>query len=68
MKKRQKQEREKLSSKLDEESYAEERNLKKELDSEQEKLIREKKNRQATELAARTDLSDEQLRAVSIHV
>lgn len=66
MKKRQKQEREKVAERLDAEEDKEERVLTKDLDSEREKLLREKRNRQATELSSRKDLTEEQLRDVSL--
>lgn len=66
MKKRHKQEREKVSERLDAEEDKEERVLTKELDSEREKLLREKRNRQATELSSRKDLTEEQIRDVSL--
>lgn len=66
MKKRHKQDREKLGDKLDAEEEKEERMLSKELDSEKEKLLREKRNRQATELSSRKDLTEEQIRDVRL--
>lgn len=66
MKKRHKQEREKVVEKLDAEEEKEERVITKELDSEREKLLREKRNRQATELSSRKDLTEEQIRDVSL--
>lgn len=66
MKKRHKQEREKVVEKLDAEEEKEERVMAKELDSEREKLLREKRNRQATELSSRKDLTEEQIRDVSL--
>lgn len=66
MKKRQKQEREKVAERLDAEEDKEERVLTKDLDSEREKLLREKRNRQATELSSRKDLTEEQIRDVSL--
>lgn len=66
MKKRHKQEREKVAERLDAEEDKEERVLTKELDSEREKLLREKRNRQATELSSRKDLTEEQIRDVSL--
>lgn len=66
MKKRHKQEREKVVEKLDAEEEKEERVMTKELDSEREKLLREKRNRQATELSSRKDLTEEQIRDVSL--
>lgn len=66
MKKRHKQDREKLGDKLDAEEDKEERMLSKELDSEKEKLLREKRNRQATELSSRKDLTEEQIRDVRL--
>lgn len=68
MKKRQKQEREKMAERLDVEEEKEERVLTKELNSEKEKLLREKRNRQATELSSRKDLTEEQIRDVSLQV
>lgn len=66
MKKRHKQEREKVAERLDAEEDKEERVLTKDLDSEREKLLREKRNRQATELSSRKDLTEEQIRDVSL--
>lgn len=66
MKKRHKQDREKIAERLDAEEEKEERVLTKELDSEREKLLREKRNRQATELSSRKDLTEEQIRDVSL--
>lgn len=66
MKKRHKQVREKVVEKLDAEEEKEERVITKELDSEREKLLREKRNRQATELSSRKDLTEEQIRDVSL--
>lgn len=66
MKKRHKQDREKVAERLDAEEDKEERVLTKELDSEREKLLREKRNRQATELSSRKDLTEEQIRDVSL--
>lgn len=66
MKKRHKQEREKVAERLEAEEEKEERVLTKELDSEREKLLREKRNRQATELSSRKDLTEEQIRDVSL--
>ena len=65
LKKRHKQERDALASKLDQDTQREEDELKKHANSELEQLLREKKNRNAAELAARTDLSQEQLAEVS---
>lgn len=66
MKKRHKQEREKVAERLDAEEDKEERVLTKDLDSEREKMLREKRNRQATELSSRKDLTEEQIRDVSL--
>lgn len=66
MKKRHKQEREKIAERLDAEEDKDERVLTKDLDSEREKLLREKRNRQATELSSRKDLTEEQIRDVSL--
>lgn len=66
MKRRHKQEREKVAERLDAEEDKEERVLTKDLDSEREKLLREKRNRQATELSSRKDLTEEQIRDVSL--
>lgn len=66
MKKRHKQEREKVAERLDADEDKEERVLTKDLDSEREKLLREKRNRQATELSSRKDLTEEQIRDVSL--
>lgn len=68
MKKRHKQEREKVAERLDAEEDKEERVLTKDLDSEREKLLREKRNRQATELSSRKDLTEEQIRDVSLYL
>lgn len=68
MKKRHKQERENLGGKLDNEDGNQERDARKELDSEMEKILREKRNRQAADMAARTDFSDDQLKAVRLSV
>lgn len=64
--KQQKLEQEKLAAKLDQEARSKEHELKNQADASQEQVLREKRNRQAAELAARTDLSEEQLAAVSL--
>lgn len=64
MRKRHKQDRDKLGEKIDSEAQRQEQELRKEHETEKERLLREKRNRQAAELAARTDLSDDQLKAV----
>ena len=65
LKKRHKQERDSLATKLDHDAQREEEELKKHANSETEQLLREKKNRNAAELAARSDLSQDQLAEVS---
>ena len=66
MRKQQQKDHEGTIAKLDEESERQEDALKKQMQAEQEKILREKKNKQAAELAARNDLSEEQLAAVSL--
>ena len=65
LRKRHKQERDAAAAKLDQESQREESELRNRGDGELEQLLREKKNRNAAELAARTDLSQDQLAEVS---
>jgi len=55
-----------LAEKLDNEAQKQEQEMRKECEAEKEKILREKRNRQAAELAARSDLSDDQLKAVSL--
>ena len=66
MRKRHEDERDRLNQKLDADLRKEEARIVKELDSERDKLIREKKNKQAAEIGSRPDLSDEERRAVSL--
>ena len=66
MKKRHRDEKASLTGKLDSDARSEEKKLNQELDMHKEKILREKRNKQATELAARQDLSQEEVQAVSL--
>ena len=65
MKERHRQERDELSSQIEADARKQEADLVKETETEKERLLREKKNKQAAELAARRDLTSEELAAVS---
>ncbi len=58
-------ERDKLAQRLDLEAKQEERKTSSDTDKEREKLLREKKTKQAAELAARKDLTQDEMAAVS---
>ena len=66
MRKRHDDERDKINQKLDSEIRKEEAQVVKDLDNERERLIREKKNKQAAEIASRPDLSEDERKAVSV--
>lgn len=73
MKRRHKQERDKLAADLEQKAQQEEKALKQKIEAEIERMLREKKNRHAAEEAAHTDLSPDQLanvnnRALSIFI
>ena len=53
-----------LNKKLEQESRTEEQKVVSDWEREREKLLREKKTRQAAEIAARSDLSEDQMAAV----
>ncbi|XP_006813143.1 uncharacterized protein LOC102801387, partial [Saccoglossus kowalevskii] len=61
MRKRHGEERTNLNGKLDDNAQQQEASDAKKSNAEREKLIREKKNKQAAELAARKDLSEEEM-------
>ena len=65
MKERHREERDKLSAQMDADARKQEADLLKETEQEKERLLREKKNKQAAELAARRDLTPDELAAVS---
>ena len=65
MKERHREERDQLSSQVEGDARKQEADLLKETELEKERLLREKKNKQAAELAARKDLSPDELAAVS---
>ena len=65
MKERHRQERDQLSSHVEADARKQEADLLKETEQEKERLLREKKNKQAAELAARRDLTPDELAAVS---
>ena len=65
LKKQQQKEHETTLSKLDDDAQRQEETLRKQMQDERDKILREKKNKQAAELAARNDLSEEKLAAVS---
>ena len=67
IKKRHQAERDQLAAKLDSEGQRQEQDLAKTLDGQMEQTIREKKARHAAEEAARTDLSQDEVAAVSVH-
>ena len=67
MRRRHEAERERAQQQVEAENRKREQQREKELEQEREKLLKEKKNRQATEIASRPDLSDEELKAVSLH-
>ena len=54
-----------MVSSVDQETVKSEKELKRQLDEEQERTLRETRNRLAAEAAARTDLTKEQMAAVS---
>jgi type I site-specific restriction-modification system R (restriction) subunit len=56
-----------LSKKLEAETKKEEAKCKEEWENEKDRVLREKKNRQAAEIAARPDLTQEELAAVCTH-
>ena len=66
MKERHRQERDQLSSQVEVDTRKQEADLLKETEQEKERLLREKKNKQAAELAARRDLTPDELAAVSL--
>lgn len=66
LRKRQKQDFDKLTSKLDSEAQQQEDAVKSQLNNEREKILREMRNKHAAELAARPDLSQEQIDSVHI--
>ena len=66
MEKRNKEEHDALASKLEAEARKEERALSAKSDESREIALREKKNKQAAELAARKDLSQDEVAAVSL--
>jgi hypothetical protein len=53
-----------VAAKLDQEAQREEEELKRRASTEMEKVLREKKNKNAAEEAARTDLTQEQMAEV----
>ena len=57
--------REDLSSKMDTAARKEEQKLLADLDAHRDKMLKEKRNKQAAELAARPDLSEAERQAVS---
>ena len=65
LRKRQQKERDQVVSSVDQETVKSEKELKRQLDEEQERTLRETRNRLAAEAAARTDLTKEQMAAVS---
>ena len=66
MKERHRQERDQLSLRVETDARKQEADLLKETEQEKERLLREKKNKQAAELAARRDLTPDELAAVSL--
>lgn len=64
LKKQHGQEFDKIATKLEQEGQQKEGALKKQLDGEREKILRELKNKHAAELAARPDLSQDQVNAM----
>ena len=66
LRKQQKAEFDSLASKLDSEAGRQEEALKNQLGTDREKTLREMKNRHAAEIAARPDLSQEQINMVGI--
>ena len=65
MRERHHKEREELSSQVEADTRKQEADLLKQAEQEKERLLREKKNKQAAELAARRDLTPDELAAVS---
>ncbi|KAI8480901.1 hypothetical protein Bbelb_413740, partial [Branchiostoma belcheri] len=61
---RHKDEREELEAKMDQEMRKKEAEERKKFEAEREKALREKKNKQAAELAARKDLTEEEMAAL----
>lgn len=53
-------------SRMEEEESGEETSVRQRLEGQAEKVLRESRNRHAAELAARTDLSQDQLNAVRL--
>ena len=68
MKKRHQNERDQLTSKLDAEAQRQEQEMARSLDAQTEQSVRERRNKHAAEQAARPDLSQEELAAVSFTV
>ena len=66
MKARHRQERDQMSSHVEADVRKQEADLLKETEQDKERLLREKKNKQAAELAARRDLTPDELAAVSL--
>ncbi|CAH1797049.1 unnamed protein product [Owenia fusiformis] len=64
MRERHEHEREDLGTKLEQSARQGEQDTLRNLENEKEKILREKKNKQAAELAARTDLSEEEMAAL----
>ena len=67
LRKQQEKDHETTVTKLDEDAEKQEEALKKQLQEERNKILLEKKNKLATELAARNDLNEDQLAAVSCY-
>ena len=66
MRRIQEEERERLNAKMDAEANSKEKQLLEDLNRQREQALRERKNKQAAELAARPDLSQEELAAVGL--
>ena len=67
MARRHEEERDRAQQQVDAENRKEEQRKLAALEQERDRLLKEKKNRQATEIASRPDMSDEELKAVSGH-
>ena len=65
LRKQQKKDADKMATKLEQENQQQEMELRKHMDGDRDKVLRELKNKQAAELAARPDLSQDQINAVS---
>lgn len=66
LKKRQKDELHNIQQQIEKDTADEEKKLKKQFEKEMEQAIKEKKSKQAAEIAARPDLTKEQMEAVRI--